>query len=137
MQTETRRARASPARSRAALIRVRKSCLALPEATEKEAWGAPTFRVRDRMFVMFMDNHHGDGRLAIWCNAPPGAQEALVASDPKHFFVPPYVGPNGWVGVRLDGALKPTVVAGRIRAAYDATTAPRSARKAFSPRRAG
>jgi hypothetical protein len=79
------------------LSRVREICLALPEATEKQAWGAPTFRVRDKL------NHHGDGRLAIWCKAPPGAQDLLVESDPERFFVPPYVGHRGWVGVRLEG----------------------------------
>ncbi len=52
-----------------ALARVREICLALPETTEKEAWGGPTFRVKTRMFAMFMDDHHGDGRVALWCNA--------------------------------------------------------------------
>ena len=108
---------------RAALARVRRACLALPDTHEKEAWGAPTFRARGRLFVMFVDNHHGDGRLAIWCNAPPGAQDALVASTPKHFFVPPYVGPQGWVGVRLDTGLKWAAVSDRIREAHRATSA--------------
>src|SRR5712691_12470936 len=84
------------------LARIRRICLALPETTEKEAWGAPTFRVRDRIFVMFMNDHHGDGRLAIWCNADRDAQVALVDADPRRFFVPPYVGPRGWIGIRLD-----------------------------------
>ena len=74
----------------------------LPETTEKEAWGAPTFRVRNKLFVHYHDNHHGDGRVALWCKAPPGVQETLVAADPRRFFVPPYVGPSGWLGVRLD-----------------------------------
>jgi len=117
-------AKAGPAASapgpeaRAALERVRRISLALPEAHEKVAWGAPTFRVRDRLFVMFVDNHHRDGRLAIWCNAPPGVQGRLVEADPKHFFVPPYVGPGGWIGVRLDTGLEWTVVAGIVREAY-------------------
>ena len=84
------------------LARVRRTCLALPEAWEKEAWGEPTFRVRKRMFAMFANDHHGDGRVALWCNAPPGVQEALVRSEPEKFFVPPYVGPSGWVGLVLD-----------------------------------
>jgi hypothetical protein len=84
------------------LARVRRLCLSLPEATEKEAWGAPTFRVRNRMFAMFADDHHGDGRIALWCSALPGAQKMLVDSDPERFFVPPYVGPKGWVGLHLD-----------------------------------
>ena len=84
------------------LSRLRKVCLALPEATEKVAWGEPTFRVRDKIFAMFTDNHHGDGRVALWCKAPPGVQEVLVGADPRRFYVPPYVGHKGWVGVRLD-----------------------------------
>jgi hypothetical protein len=52
---------------------------------------------------MFANNHHNDGRLAIWCKAPPGSQSSLVASDPARYFVPPYVGPAGWVGVILPG----------------------------------
>ena len=84
------------------LSHLRQICLALPEATEKEAWGTPTFRVRDKMFAMFTENHHGDGRLALWCKAPSGIQDILVGAAPKRFFVPPYVGHKGWIGVRLD-----------------------------------
>ena len=85
------------------LDRLRKICLAFPEANERLSHGAPTFFVRDKSpFVMLMDNHHGDGRLAIWCAAPDGAQEALVASDPDRFFRPPYLGHRGWIGVRLE-----------------------------------
>jgi hypothetical protein len=83
------------------LERVRRVCLALPEATEKIAWGEPTFRVKDKIFVMFAGNHHGDGRIAIWCNAPMGVQEHLVRSEPEKFFVPPYVGVKGWNGMIL------------------------------------
>jgi hypothetical protein len=82
--------------------RVRAICLALPEGEEKVSHGAPTFHVRNKTFVMFLDNHHDDGRVAIWCKAPPGAQAMLVDADAEHFLVPPYVGPSGWVGVRLD-----------------------------------
>lgn len=84
-----------------ALDRVRRLCLALPECVETES-GRPAFAVRKKTFVMYMDDHHGDGRLALWCKAAPGAQEVLIGSDPERFFVPPYVGPQGWVGVRLD-----------------------------------
>jgi hypothetical protein len=100
---------------------VRRACLALPDTTEKIAWGAPTFRVAERLFVMFLDDHHGDGRLAIWVNAPAGAQEAFVAADPDRYFVPPYVGPSGWLGVRLDRKLSWTEVVRRIRAAHQTT----------------
>ena len=110
--------RGAPSGGGAALLRVRTICLALPDTHEKEAWGAPTFRVGGRLFAMFVDNHHGDGRLAVWCNAPPVAQEALIAAEPVHFFVPPYVGPQGWVGVRLDTGLSWDVVAQRLEAAH-------------------
>jgi hypothetical protein len=85
------------------LDRVRRLCLALPEVEERLSHGAPTFFVRGtRAFVSYMDNHHGDGRLALWCNAPPGLQENLIEEDGRQFFVPPYVGVRGWAGVRLD-----------------------------------
>ncbi|MCG8594531.1 MAG: MmcQ/YjbR family DNA-binding protein [Kiloniellales bacterium] len=79
--------------------RLRAICLALPEATEKEAWGDPTFRVRDKIFAM---EKRGDGRISLWCKAPPGSQEILVGAAPERFFVPPYVGRKGWIGLRLD-----------------------------------
>ncbi len=84
-----------------ALTNVRRSCLSLPEATEKLSHGSPTFFVR-KSFVMFLDDHHGDGRLAIWCAAPEGAQGLMVDAEPERFFVPPYVGHRGWLGMRLD-----------------------------------
>ena len=126
--------RGGPA-SDAALKQVRAACLALEGATEKIAWGAPTFRVRERLFVMFSDNHHGDGRLAIWINAAPGAQEAFVANDPENYFVPPYVGPSGWLGVRLDRGLGAAEVVARIRAAHAATLDAIAAKRAGRPRK--
>ena len=87
----------------AALEEIRRICLALPEATERLSHGSPTFFVRDKKtFVMFLDDHHDDGRLAIWCAAPPGVQEQLVEQEPARFFRPPYVGGRGWLGVCLD-----------------------------------
>jgi hypothetical protein len=87
----------------AELARVRAACLALPEVVERLSHGAPSFFVRGKKtFVMFLDDHHGDGRLALWCAAPAGAQADQVAEDPQRFFVPPYVGGRGWLGVRLD-----------------------------------
>ena len=84
------------------LERLRKICLALPEATEKETWGDPTWRVRDRIFAMQKGNYEG-GRPSVWLKAPAGGQDMLVTNDPERFFVPPYVGHKGWVGVYLDG----------------------------------
>ena len=87
------------------LEKVRKACLALPETSEKVAWGGPTFRVKDKMFVMYMDDHHGSDMFALWVNADADARDALVKADPARFFVPPYMGPRGWLGVRLDKRL--------------------------------
>ena len=89
------------------LSRVRKLCLALPEAHEVEAWGEPTFRVRNKMFATFASraNHHGGGRDSVWVKATAENQQLLVQSDPDRYFVPPYVGPSGWVGVHLDGSV--------------------------------
>ncbi len=86
------------------LARLRKAALALPEAVEVEAWGEPTFRVRKKMFAMYAaaGNHHGDGRASVWMKAAPGNQELMVRANPERFFVPPYVGPSGWIGVYLD-----------------------------------
>lgn len=84
------------------LERLRAICLALPEATEKLAWeSTPTFRVCDKIFAQFEENHHGDGRTALWCKAPAGAQDVLVGAQPDQYFVPPYVGHHGWIGVNL------------------------------------
>lgn len=83
------------------LERVRGICMKLPEVAETVT-GRPAFAVRKKTFVMYMDDHHGDGRLALWCKAAPGAQDVLVGADPERFFVPQYVGPQGWIGVRLD-----------------------------------
>lgn len=92
--------------SNAAIKRLREICLALPEATEKEAWGECTFRVAGgTMFAMTDNNHHDSGHVAVWVKAPAMAQEILVGSDPRRFFRPPYMGHKGWVGVRLDVAV--------------------------------
>ena len=109
------------------LARFRKVCLALPEAHEKIAWGAPTFRVRDKLFAHYRNNHHGDGRVAAWLKALPEDQEQLVAADPERFFVPPYVGPRGWVGVRLDRKVQWGMVADLTARAYRLTAPPRLA----------
>ena len=75
------------------LVGVRKICLALPETTERHSHGAPSFFIRDRVcFVNYMDQHHDDGRLALWCACPPGMRDGLVKAQPEHYFVPPYVG---------------------------------------------
>jgi hypothetical protein len=86
-----------------AIQRLRELCLALPEAFEKEAWGECTFRVTGgSMFAMTDNHHHGSKHIAVWVKAPREVQEILVNADAKRFFVPPYVGSKGWLGVRLD-----------------------------------
>jgi predicted DNA-binding protein (MmcQ/YjbR family) len=87
-----------------ALETARRVCLSLPEATEQAAWGEPTFRVRKKMFGMYASggNHHGAGRDSLWCAAPIGIQELMVRSEPQKYFVPPYVGVKGWIGIYLD-----------------------------------
>jgi hypothetical protein len=85
-----------------ALARVRRACLSLPETSERLSHGGPAFFIRDKKcFVMFLNDHHDDGRLAIWCAAPDGVQAEMVETDPERFFRPPYVGHRGWLGVQL------------------------------------
>ena len=81
--------------------RVRRLCLALPGTSERLSHGEPTFFVGQKVFVMFANNHHGDGHVAVWLPVPPGQQSALVESAPAVYFRPPYVGHRGWVGIEL------------------------------------
>jgi len=84
------------------LTRLRSACLALPQSSERPSHGGPAFFIRDKKcFVMFLDDHHEDGRLAIWCAAPDGVQVEMVETEPERFFRPPYVGHRGWLGVHL------------------------------------
>lgn len=87
------------------LARLRRICLSFPEAREVEAWGEPTFRVKT-IFAMYAGpgSHHGAGRTAVWVKALKINQELMVAAAPRRFFVPPYVGPSGWIGVYIDRA---------------------------------
>jgi hypothetical protein len=84
--------------------RLRAICLAFPEVTERLSHGAPTWFVRGKKtFVMLWEQGHHDVEFPhLWCAAPAGAQQELIASDPRRFFRPPYVGHRGWLGVRLD-----------------------------------
>jgi len=84
------------------LTRLRAACLALPQTSERLSHGGPCFFIREKKcFVMFLDDHHSDGRLAIWCAAPEGAQAEMLETEPDRFFRPPYVGHRGWLGVHL------------------------------------
>ena len=97
---------------------LRKLCLALPEATERLSHGEPTWFIRDKRSFVTYANHHHDNRLAFWCAAPDGAQHALVTSDPERFFIPPYVGYRGWLGVYLDGKIDWDQIADIVTEAY-------------------
>jgi predicted DNA-binding protein (MmcQ/YjbR family) len=103
------------ARRESPTTRLRAICLALPEAVEKETWGDPTFRVRDRIFAM---EKRGDGRVSVWCKSTPDARDALLLAAPHLFFVPPYVGPKGWIGMRLDDDPDWGEVASLVRESY-------------------
>jgi hypothetical protein len=114
------------ARASSALDRVRKICFELPDVEERPSHGSPTFFYRGKKtFLMFHDDHHGDGRLAIWCHAPAGVQGLLVTEEPERFFVPAYVGYRGWVGVRLDLDVDWDEVAGIVRDAYKMVAPPK------------
>ncbi len=113
--------------SRDLVTAVRELCLAFPDCSEVLSHGAPDFRVRGKTFASFLINHHGDGRIALWLALPDGAQAALVAAKPKHYFVPPYVGHRGWVGVRLDQGLSWREVGERVREAWDKVAPPKLA----------
>ena len=110
---------AGPVERERTLQRLREICLAFPETSERLSHGAPTFFVRDkRAFLMVLTNHHGDGRFAIWCAAADGMQAMLVEADAERFFVPPYVGHRGWLGVRLDRGLDWDELTGIAEDAY-------------------
>jgi len=121
------------------LARVRKICLALPESSERLSHGEPTFFVgaRDgkggKVFVMFSNDHHGDGKIALTCPAAPGAQAMLVEANPDVFYRPPYVGPAGWIGLRLDtGEVDWEEVSELIEESYR-LVAPKRALRALEP----
>jgi hypothetical protein len=111
--------------ARAPLPTLRRLCLALPETTERLSHGEPTWFVRDKKtFVTYADHHHDD-RLGFWCAAPDGAQAAMVAAAPDRFFVPPYVGHRGWLGVYLDVDVDWDEIADVVEDAYR-TIAPKT-----------
>jgi predicted DNA-binding protein (MmcQ/YjbR family) len=116
------------------LARLRALCLALPEANERVSHGEPTwFAGQGKAFAMLDDHHHGAKHLSVWLPAGLGAQEALVASDPRRFFRPPYVGTRGWVGVVLDGRPDWRVVAWLVEQAFRLVAHPRLVAKLPPP----
>lgn len=101
-----------------ALDQVRTICFAYPEAVEAGGVGNPTFKVRTKIFAMRHQHHE---RWSLWCKAQPGVQHLLVDGDPTRFFVPPYVGQHGWIGVYLDTDLDWDHVADLIDDSYRMT----------------
>ena len=100
------------------IARLRKIIAAWPETDERLSHGSPTFWGGKKTFASFHDNHHGDGRVALWCKVSFEQQADLVELDPTTFFVPPYVGPSGWLGVRLDRDLDWEMVASLLEEGY-------------------
>lgn len=84
------------------LTRLNRICLALPEATTYRQGSHAGFLVRKKTFAYFLDNHHGDGIVAVTCKVFPGDNTALIAAQPERFYMPAYIGPKGWVALRLD-----------------------------------
>jgi predicted DNA-binding protein (MmcQ/YjbR family) len=123
MKRQTKRGAKRP---RATVSRLRAICLALPEANERISHGEPTwFAGKGKVFAMLDDHHHGAAHLAVWLPAGLGAQEALIESDPKRYFRPPYVGSSGWVGIVLDGRPDWRVVAWLVEQAFRLVAHPR------------
>lgn len=116
-------------RPRNPLHRLRKIVGAWPETEERISHGSPTFWGGRKTFASFHDRHHSDGRVAVWCKAPPGVQGELVELDSETFFVPPYVGPSGWVGIRLDGDVDWEMVADVLEEGYRMVAPQRAVRK--------
>ena len=111
------------------LAKVRALVKLLPGASEKDSHGSPGFFVNKKAFAYFCDNHHNDGRIALWCAAPEGAQAMLVDSDPEVYFAPPYVARLGWVGVRLDREAPWEQVAAVLEAAHGVRAAKQPRKK--------
>ena len=100
------------------LDRLRAICLAFPESIEAGGVGDPSFKVREKIFAM---QHRVNERMSMWCKARPGAQDVLVGSDPERYFVPPYVGHHGWVGVWLEGEIDWEIVSDLVEESYRMT----------------
>ncbi|MBW8877182.1 MAG: MmcQ/YjbR family DNA-binding protein [Acidobacteria bacterium] len=101
------------------LARLTAICLALPEVTRQDHGQHASFLVRKKTFAYYLDNHHGDGIVAVCCKAALGENADLAAADPARFYLPAYIGPRGWVGLRLDvGEVDWDEVAGLVVDSY-------------------
>ena len=105
--------------------RLRAICLALPEATEQVMRRGPSYRVADKIFAL--ERPQGD-RLALWCKVPEGSRDILLQAEPTRFFIPPYFGPKGWIGVSLDEAVDWREIEAFVRRSYRLVAPKRLAR---------
>ena len=101
------------------LVRLTEICLGLPEATRQDQGQHASFLVRKKTFAYFLDNHHGDGIVAVCCKVALGENADLAAAEPARFYLPAYIGPRGWVGLRLDvGGIDWSEVAELVTGSY-------------------
>jgi predicted DNA-binding protein (MmcQ/YjbR family) len=95
--------------------RLRQTCLGLPDATEVIMRRGPSYRIADKIFALARPR---GGEMALWCKVPAGSQAVLIGADAQRFFVPPYFGPKGWVGVVLDRSVDWNEVAALVERSY-------------------
>jgi hypothetical protein len=101
------------------LTRITEICLGLPETTRERSGSHATFKVRKRVFAYFLDDHHGDGKVAVCCKTQLGEHQDLAQADPEKFYIPAYIGSRGWVAIRVDrGRVDWKEIAGFVRASY-------------------
>ena len=110
----------------ARLARLAKLCLALPQVTRTDGGGHAAFLVRKRTFAYFLNDHHGDGIVSVACKVLPGDNALLAAAQPARLYLPAYIGPRGWIALRLDrGDIDWNEVAELVKGSYR-LIAPRS-----------
>jgi hypothetical protein len=105
--------------------RLRAICLALPEAREEVMRRGPSYRVEEKIFALERPWKAGPG---LWCKVPEGMQALMIRADPARFFVPPYYGPKGWIGIDLEGSADWTEIEGFVRRSYALVAPKRLAR---------
>ncbi|WP_311764959.1 MmcQ/YjbR family DNA-binding protein [Paenibacillus agricola] len=114
------------------LEKIRAYCLSLPDTSERVSHGAPTFFINGkRSFTQYHNNHHGDGRVALWCAAPDGLQSTLIEASPDLYYVPAYVGHLGWIGLRLDRNVEWQEIVRALSDAYLARASEKQKQKLF------
>ena len=118
------------------LARITKICLALPEATREVMGSHAGFRVRKKVFAYFLNDHHGDGIVSVCARVLPGDNTALIAAQPERFYLPAYIGPRGWVALRLDrGAVDWKEVAELVKTSYQLAAPKRAVLKRVATKR--